>query len=280
MADDPPKVERRAEHFAERVECGFWLERPAPDNPYVAAAAYCHGYDLRELLAKCSYWEYLYLLFTGRRCSPAQHGLLEQLGIALANPGPRHPATRAAITASVSKADPVHILPLGLNVLGGAHLGAAEAGAAMMFVRRHLRRDPRDEARVRTEVPATDAVGVAGVAGGDVRPAPGFGTRYRGIDLVAVDLGRALARAPGAGEALAWAATFAAELQHRDCGGWLLPGVAAAALLDLGFHPKTGPGLFQWLSAPGLLAHAFEMSNQPLTALPFIDDSRYFIDDD
>jgi len=272
VADDPPKVERRAGQFAERVECGFWLERPAPDNPYVAAAAYCHGYDLRELLAKCSYWEYLYLLFTGRRCSPAQHGLLEQLGIALANPGPRHPATRAAISAAVSKADPVHILPLGLNVLGGAHLGAAEAGAAMMFVRRHLRRDPREEAGRR--------VVAVEVVDGDLHPAPGFGTRYRGIDRVAVDLGRALAQSPGAGAALAWAATFAAELQRRDCGGWLLPGVAAAALLDLGFHPKTGPGLFQWLSAPGLLAHAFEMSNQPLTALPFIDDSRYFIDDD
>ena len=122
--------------------------------------------------------------------------------------------------------------------------------------------------------------GVPGVAEGDVRPAPGFGTRYQGIDLVAVDLGRALAQSPGAGEALTWAAAFAAELQRRDRGGWLMPGVAAAALLDLGFHPKTGPGLFQWLCAPGLLAHAFEMSNKPLTALPFIDDSRYIIDDD
>lgn len=272
MAEDTPKVERRAEHFAERVECGFWLERPAPDNPYVAAEAHCHGYDLRELLARCSYWEYLYLLFTGRRCNADQHGLLEKLGIALANPGPRHPAVRAAITASVSRADPVHILPLGLNVLGGAHLGAAEAGAAMTFIRRHLRHDPLEE--------AGRAVDAAQAAGGDLRPAPGFGTRYRGIDLVAADLGRALVQLPGAGEALAWAGAYAAELQRLDRGGWLMPGVAAAALLDLGFHPRTGPGLFQWLSAPGLLAHAFEMSGKPLTAVPFIDDSRYFIDDD
>lgn len=272
MAADTPKVERRPEHFAERVECGFWLEQPAPDNPYVAAEAYCHGYDLRELLARCSYWEYLYLLFTGRRCNAAQHGLLEKLGIALANPGPRHPATRAAVTAAVSKADPVHILPLGLNVLGGAHLGAAEAGAAMTFLRRHLKHDPLEEARLRAD--AADA------SADELRPAPGFGTRHRGIDLMAVDLGRALARLPGAGEALAWAHAFAAELQHLERGGWLMPAVAAAALLDLGFHPKTGPGLFQWLSAPGLLAHAFEMSNKPLTALPFIDDSHYHIDDD
>lgn len=272
MAADTPKVERRAEQFAERVECGFWLEKPAADNPYVAAEAYCHGYDLRELLAKCSYWEYLYLLFTGRRCSAAQHGLLEKLGIALANPGPRHPAVRAAITAAVSKADAVHVLPLGLNVLGGAHLGAAEAGAAMTFLRRHLKRDPLEEAGQRVEA--------AAVVDGDLRPAPGFGTRYRGTDPVAADLGRALARSGGAGEALAWSEAFAAELQRLDRGGWLMPGVAAAALLDLGFHPRTGPGLFQWLSAPGLLAHAFEMSGKPLTALPFIDDSRYFIDED
>ena len=85
---------------------------------------------------------------------------------------------------------------------------------------------------------------------------------------------------PLLGSALTWANAFAQELVRLGFGGWLMPGIAAAAYLDLGLHPKSGPGLFQWMSAPGLLAHATEMANKPLTALPFIDDSRYFIDDD
>ncbi|MFN2309063.1 MAG: citrate synthase [Gammaproteobacteria bacterium] len=273
MSDDPPKVERRDERFAERVETRIWLERPAAGNPYNAAGAFCHGYDLGELLANCSYWEYLYLLFTGRRCAPEQQALLEKLGIALANPGPRHPATRAVIAAAVSKTDAVNLLPLGLNVLGGTHLGAAEAGEAMRFLKRHLKRDPVVEARQRAVAPASTAAG-------DRHPAPGFGTRYGGADELAATLADTLAQMPGAGAALAWAAAFAHELQRLKFGGWLMPGLAAAALLDLGLHPKWGPGLFQWLCAPGLLAHAVEMSNKPLTALPFIDDSRYAIDAD
>lgn len=273
VKDDQPKVERRAERFADRVESRIWLERPSPENPYIAAEAFCHGYDLRELLVSCSYWEYIYLLFTGRRCEAPQLTLLEKLGIALANPGPRHPATRAVIAAAVSKTDATHVLPLGLSVLSGAYLGAEEVGASMSFLRRRLKRDPIAEAAlaIQASPPAE---------GGDLRPAPGFGTRFNGIDLLAADLGKRLTGLPGAAAALIWSATFAGELQRLEQGSWLMPGIAAAAFLDLGFHPKWGPGLFQWLSAPGLLAHAAEMSNKPLTALPFIDDSRYFIDEE
>lgn len=273
MSDEPQKVERRGDRFAERVETRIWLEQPAPDNPYNATEAYCHGYALQDLLAHCSYWEYIYLLFTGNRCSSEQHALLEKIGIALANPGPRHPATRAVIAAAVSKTDPVNVLPLGLNVLAGTHLGAAEAGAAMQFLRRHLKRDP-------IEVANQLIAKLETATQGDAHPAPGFGTRFGGTDHLAASLANTLLHMPGAGKALTWTSQFAQELERLGFGGWLMPGLAAAAFLDLGFHPKWGPGLFQWMSAPGLLAHATEMSNKPLTAIPFIDDSRYFIDDD
>lgn len=273
MSDKPQNVERRDEHFAERVETRIWREQSAPENPYIAAQAHCHGYDLQTLLASCSYWEYLYLLFRGERCTAEQHQLLEKLGIALANPGPRHPATRAVIAAAVSKTDPVNVLPLGLNVLAGTHLGAAEVGNCMQFLRRQLKHDPTETARQRIfELDAN--------AQGDRHPAPGFGTRYGGVDRLTTALATALVTLPAAGTALAWADSFTQELERLGCGGWLMPGLAAATFMDLGFHPKWGPGLFQWLSAPGLLAHAVEMSNKPLTALPFIDDSRYFIDAD
>jgi hypothetical protein len=57
--------------------------------------------------------------------------------------------------------------------------------------------------------------------------------------------------------------------------GLMLTGVAAAAFMELGFSPKQGAGLFQFAAAPGLLAHGLEMASQPITAMPFVPDSRY-----
>lgn len=264
-------VERRAEQFADKVVTRFWYERPAENNPYITAQALCHGYDLQELMAKCSYWEFIYLLFTGERPKQEQETLLQQLAIALANPGPRHPATRAAMTAAVSRTDPNHILPIGLNVLGGAHQGGAQVSKSMRFLRRHLRRDPVEAAQSCVE--ALDA----GADEGSV--APGFGTCFAGIDMLAQRCAEALAAAPGAGPALAWGKRFAVALNSSRTAGWLMPGVAAATLLDLGFHPKWGAGFYQMLSAPGLLAHGMEMTGKPLTAMPFITDDRYHIDE-
>ena len=80
-----------------------------------------------------------------------------------------------------------------------------------------------------------------------------------------------------ASKGLRWGAEFAEKLWSYGCG-WLTTGVAAAALLDLGFHPRAGSGMYQLLSAPGLLAHGLEFANKPITAMPFIDEEHYFID--
>jgi hypothetical protein len=62
--------------------------------------------------------------------------------------------------------------------------------------------------------------------------------------------------------------------------GWLPTGLAAAAFLDLGIHPRVGPGLFQLISSSGLLAHATEMAARPMTAMPFVPDECYIDETD
>lgn len=66
----------------------------------------------------------------------------------------------------------------------------------------------------------------------------------------------------------------------RPPDGWLATGVAAAAFCDLGFMPRAAAGLFQLLCAPGLLAHGVELANKPVTALPWISDDDYVIEDE
>src|SRR3982750_4204076 len=120
------QVRSRNEPFAQRTATRIWHEEPSGDNPYIARSALCHGYDLFELMDKRSFVDVFYLLFRGELPSKADAQLLQTLMIALINPGPRHPATRAAMNTGVGKTDPVHILPIATAVLGGQHAGSGD----------------------------------------------------------------------------------------------------------------------------------------------------------
>lgn len=264
------KASLRNERFASRVATRIWSESPSPDNPYVAEQCNCHGYELFELIKKRSFIDVLYLLFRGELPSKSQSRLLEALFTGLINPGPRHPAARAAMTTGIGKTDIAHILPISLLTLGGPYLGGNEVVASMRFLNKHYRNEPRQVAH--------DLIANSSEPDeGDWHIAPGFGTLYNSVDIMSTKLASYLSQLPGSGSMLTWGVEFAQQLEDKRGCGWLSTGVAAAALSDLGFHPRTGAGMFQLMNAPGLLAHGLEMSNKPLTAMPFIDNEHYII---
>ena len=106
---------------------------------------------------------------------------------------------------------------------------------------------------------------------------PGFGSLYDGIDPLTGKIANTLMELTGAGECMQWCASFVAGLQRANIG-WLPTGLFAAVLCDLGFNPKTGAGLYQLCSAPGLLAHGMELVGKPITAVPFPADDHYHIE--
>jgi citrate synthase len=268
MSDDPVISEsRRADRFSSRPATRIWQERPSPDNPYVADGARCHGYDLFELIDKARFCEVLFLLFRGELPTADQADLLEKWLLASINPGPRHPATRAALNAGIGKTHAAGILPIALTVLGGDHLGAAEVRRSMRYLAQHAADQPDDLARQLLERASAPERG-------DWHPAPGFGSRFGSVDHLCRQIGERLAALAGAGPALRWARAFAAALEPRGLS-WLDPGIAAAVALDLGFNEYAAMGLFQLSRAPGLLAHGVEMIGQPLTAMPFLGDESY-----
>lgn len=267
MTRQRDKVRSRGEQFASRPPTRIWLEEPSRQNPYLAERTYCHGYEIEQLMAGRRFAEVLYLLFRGELPGPDQADLLERLMIAAISPGPRHPATRAAMNAGIGRTRRPDILPIGLTVLGGGHLGGDEVEAAMRFIAANVDRAPA-EALAASPVEADEA---------DRRAGPGFGSRFGGIDPLAQRLADHLAGMPAAGRHLAWGTAAAASLQAAGMG-WLMPGVVAAALCDLGFDYRAGAGLYQLLGAPGLLAQGLEMAGQPLTAMPFLDKDHYVIE--
>lgn len=262
-------VESRNEPFAEKATTAIWQEIPLENNPYIAERTLCHGYDINDLVGKRSFIDVLYLLFKAELPIKPHHGLLEKLMIGLCHPGLRHNATRAAMNAGVGKTEAVHILPIALTVMGGKYLGAGEVQAAMRFLKQSRDQDPEVVLAAQPEN-GTD------LQKGDARIAPGFGSYYGGIDVLANRLASSLSN-HSVTRTLDWGIEFSRLLEDRNMG-LLMPGVAAAAFLDLGFDSRAGACLFQLLSAPGLLAQGLEMSLKPITAMPFITQEHYLID--
>jgi citrate synthase len=265
------KASLRDNQFASRITTRIWSEVPSPDNPYVSEQSRCHGYELFELIKKRSFVDVLFLLFQGELPEKSQSDLLEALFIGLINPGPRHPATRAAMYTGIGKTDTAHILPISLLTLGSPYLGGNEVAASMRFLNKHYRKAPEEVVREITKYTTHSHEG-------DFHIAPGFGTRFNSIDVISTELARHLSLLPGSGTILQWSSKFAQLLEDQYSCGWLSTGVAAAVLSELGFHPRTGAGLFQLMNAPGLLAHGLEMSNKSITAMPFIDNEHYIIE--
>lgn len=264
------KVRNRNETFSEKVATRIWDEQPCVDNPYLAQSIRCHGYDLIELMQKRSFSDIFYLLFRGELPSKEESRVLETLMIGLINPGPRHAATRAAMNAGVGKTDPLHILPISTMILGGSFTDAGVIEEAIRFLRKHRRTPPSevaDKLLQNTKQSAEE----------DFILVPGFGSLYGAADPYSQDLANVILELPGAGEVMQWGADFATAINNYNLG-WVRVGVAAAVFADLGFQPRVGGGLFQLLSAPGLLAHGIELANKPITAMPFIKDEQYVIE--
>ncbi len=263
-------VKRRDDIFAEKLKTRIWQEIPSDSNPYLAKACLCHGYELFDLMQNCRYSEVLYLLFRGELPDKDESKLLEQLQIALINPGLRHPATHSAVYAGVGKSDPAHILPISLSVLGGQHLGGAEVEQAMRFLRRACRK-PVEFTIQQHILPMLEQQNTVKA---DIHPVPGFGSHFGDIDPLVNQMARHLQCLPASSKCLTWGMTFTSEIATYNIG-WLMTGLAAAVFADLGFQPRAGAGLYQLLCAPGLLAHGLEYANKPLSAVPFVGDEQY-----
>lgn len=266
------QVRSRNEPFVERVATRIWCEQASADNPYIASHALCHGYDLCELMEKRSFVDVFYLLFRGELPTKAEAQLLQALMIALINPGPRHPATRAAMNVGVGKTDPVHILPIASAILGGEFQGGGEIEGAMRFLRKQQNTDPL--VFVESFIQKHNQSQAAVDNGSTV---PGFGAHYGGVNLLAKNIATHLLSLEGAGAALRWGCQLAEQLEPQGIG-WLPAGIAAAVFADLGFQPRAGGSLFQLLGAPGLVAHGLELANKPITAMPFVSDENYVIE--
>jgi len=267
---------------AESIRTAICHEQPSDSNPFVAQKTLWHGYDAAKLAERHGWTEILFLLARGELPSPAQDRLLNRLMAALANPGPRDAAVRAAMNCGVGKTSLPTILSTGLTVRGGMAEGAMHIEAAMWFLAGQLPADPErnveahdhpkqlvdDYRRFWQEHHDDEVVALPEIP-------PGFGLHYGDRDPRALELLRLVGDDRGAGVRLALA--IEGVLAAEETPLFLtLPGVAAAVLRDLGFSPEHGAGIFLIAGSAGILTHGVEQLPRNWNEYPFWNDKAYY----
>lgn len=252
-----------AESNKEYVRTRIWLEEPEPENPFVARAAYCHGYDVYgEMLGKARWVEMLYLLFRGEAPSPAEADLLETLAVALANPGPRDVSVHAAMCGGTCGSTSASALMAALAVGAGNLSGGREVYLAMEA---WASCDTDVDVWKRYLTQAADSK--LSVWPAPEHP-PGFDPNGTVTAMpVRQTLDSLADLSPG--HRLPWLRDNLHELETAAGLPLTLSGVSAAALADLAFTPEQGEMLHLLLRLPGAAAHALEQRQYGHKKFPF-----------
>lgn len=249
----------------QRVHTRIWHEDAEPGDSFTTRAAYCHGFDVfGDMLGQARWVDMLFLLFRGEAPTPAQAALLDDLALALANPGPRDPAVHAAMCAGTGGSTAAASLMAALAVGAGRQGGAREVLLAMQC----WQRCGTDLALWQEALQDTRRP-VAGIWPEGDHP-PGFEPHVPAMTPLARQL---LAQLAGRGSAarLAWLQAQADTLEGLAGAPVAMTGVAAAALGDLGFSPEAGEMLYLLLRLPGAAAHALEQRAIGPKQFPFFE---------
>ena len=250
----------------EVIRTRIWEETPEQDNPFSASACYCSGYDVYgEILGNASWFEYLYLLFKQQRPTPEQVSLLETLAVALANPGPRDHSVRAAMNAGVGGSTHAASLIAALAIGAGQNGGAHEVAICMEYWQK-CGQDLDEWKNILLNQPEINI---------DIwcpmEHPPGFDPHGSSCSQPVRQTLTKLAQL-STGVALPWLETNRIELEAVSKTPLAFTGVAAAALIDVGFDPKQGEMLFLLLRLPGAAAHALEQEELGWRNYPFFGD--------
>ena len=250
----------RDDKFSLKLETKITYEESPDHNPYLVKKQIIQGYDHLDLLDNSSFTDVIYLLLRGNLPSEKQSLIFEKLALALINPGIRHPAAQASITAGVGKSDTVNILPIALGIYGGTFDGAGNVEDIIRFFRKSANNPPSDYKQMALD----DQI-------------PGITQHYGDADTYANVLLEKLKPYAREGKVFSWLSQLQ-SLIYPEGIGVTKSSIAAAIMADLGFMPRQCAALMQLLAAPGLLAHGLEFSNKPLTAMLFEPDETYTIE--
>ncbi|MFY8106067.1 MAG: citryl-CoA lyase [Elstera sp.] len=216
------------------------------------------GYAIQDLIGSIGFVEMIWLMLRGDLPTPAQADLLGAALVAGVDHGPQAPSIAIARMAMTCGVGINSAMASAVNVLGDVHGGAGEQ--ALGFYQSILARGEDDIDRA-AETAVTEAL-AQGVQIG------GFGHRFHPIDPRAPKLLALVDAAAAAGTISGSLATVAraVETALAHAKGRNIPmnidGATAVIFGELGFPPPLCRGLFILSRSVGVLAHAYEQSQQ------------------
>ncbi len=219
------------------------------------------GYPIQELIGELSFPQMVWLMLRGEVPSREQAKLLEAALVAAVDHGPQAPSiaiSRMAVTCGL----PINgAMASAINALDDIHGGAGQQ--CMELYQSIAQRADAGESEKDAVEPELDRfIAERG------KIVPGFGHRFHGVDPRAVKL-LDLVRRAQASEVVsgrfARIGTLVEESLKRRKGRGIpmnIDGATAVIYSELGFAAPLGRGLFVLSRSVGILAHAWEQTQQ------------------
>lgn len=248
---------------------------PAPDQLLQQATAWwstsiidihpgeivVRGYPIQELIGELSFPQMVWLMLRGEVPSREQAKLLEAALVAAVDHGPQAPSiaiSRMAITCGL----PINgAMASAINALDDIHGGAGQQ-CMELYQSIAQRADAGDSEKDAVEPELDRFIAERG------KIVPGFGHRFHGIDPRAVKLldlvRRAQASEVVSGRFARIGTLIEQSLKRRKGRGipMNIDGATAVIYSELGFAAPLGRGLFVLSRSVGILAHAWEQTQQ------------------
>lgn len=219
------------------------------------------GYAIEDLIGQIGFPAMIWLMLRGDLPTEAQATLLGHALASAVDHGPQAPSIAIARMAATCGVGLQSAMASAINVLGDVHGGAGEQ-ALEFYGRIAARMDAGADlgAAVAEELAVFRAEGGTHV--------PGYGHRFHPVDPRAAPLLRLARDAAAAGVTegrfadIAEAIAAALARPGRRAVPLNIDGATAAIYGDLGFPPPLTRGLFVLSRSVGILAHAWEQSQE------------------
>ena len=222
------------------------------------------GQPVQDLIGTTSLASMIWLMLRGELPGPGQAALLEAALVASVDHGPQAPSIAAARMAATCGVGLNSAIATGVNMLGDAHGGAGQQ-CVQLLTEICDREDSGTELGTATDEVLSDWKARS-------RYIPGFGHRFHPVDprrdplLTLVDAAVADGIVAGRFVRSARAVESALNRNRRERGAKPIPmnidGATAVIYAELGFPAPLARGLFTLSRSIGILAHAWEETQQ------------------
>src|SRR5437016_6425923 len=240
-----------------RTDASAWWETSIIDiHPGKIAI---RGYPVEELIGRVRFPEMIWLMLRGELPTSEQADLLEAAMVPSVDHGPQAPSiaiSRMAITCGL----PINgAMASAINVLDDVHGGA---GQQCMELYNAIARAEDASVADAVEAELTRFISERG------KIVPGFGHRFHPVDprsgrlLALVEAARGKGAVSGRYARIGTAVEKALERRKGARIPMNIDGATAVIYCELGFAPALGRGLFILSRSVGILAHAWEQSQQ------------------